>query len=130
MIKYLTFIVLFCIHSTAFAEILIPLPYDKPENISWPNKEKEYYSDIWNTNAITNVSEPSMIMYKPTKEKNNGTSVILAPGGGIYALSIESEGRNIAKWLNEKGITVFILKYRLVPTGEDGIQDLINIVRV
>jgi acetyl esterase/lipase len=50
--------------------------------------------------------------------------VIVAPGGGLYALSIESEGTDVAKWLNEKGITAFVLKYRLVPTGEDGVQEI------
>jgi acetyl esterase/lipase len=30
----------------------------------------------------------------------------------------------VARWLNEKGITAFVLKYRLVPTGEDGVRDL------
>jgi len=55
---------------------------------------------------------------------SNGTSVIIAPGGGLYALSIESEGTAVAKWLNEQGITAFVLKYRLVPTGEDGVQEI------
>lgn len=125
----LPLIICFMLSFTAHAETHISLPFDVPKDITWQHPEQEYYSKIWNTNAITNVSQPSMIMYQPEKEKVNGTSVILAPGGGIYALSIESEGRNIADWLVEKGVTVFILKYRLVPTGKDGIQDLLDIVK-
>lgn len=112
----------------SFAQTNIPLPHTSPSDITWTTAEKEYYTKSWNSMAITNVSKPELIMYRPSKNLDNGTSVIIAPGGGIYALSIDSEGRNIAKWLNNKGITAFILKYRLVPTGEDGIQDLINIV--
>ena len=63
-----------------------------------------------------------MEVFRP--ENPNGTSVIVAPGGGLYALSIKSEGTDVAKWLNKKGITAFVLKYRLVPTGEDGVKEI------
>ncbi len=110
-------------------ETIIALPHIKPDSIIWPNLEKEYFSNDWNSNAITNVSTPALIVYRPAVKKQNGTSVIIAPGGGIYALSIDSEGEKVAEWLNSKGITAFILKYRLVPTGEDGIKDLIEIIK-
>lgn len=110
-------------------EQIISLPYKEPDGISWSHPEKEYFSTEWGANAITNVSAPQLLMYAPDEQKRNGSSVILAPGGGVYALSIDGEGRNIAHWLNERGITVFILKYRLVPTGDDGIKDLIEIAK-
>lgn len=62
-----------------------------------------------------------MEVFKP--DEPNGTAVIIAPGGGLYAHSINSEGNDVAKWLNKKGITAFVLKYRLVPTGENAIKD-------
>ena len=71
---------------------------------------------------VTNVSVPTMEVFRP--QNPNGTSVIVAPGGSLYALSIESEGTMAAKWLNTKGITAFVLKYRLVPTGEDGVKEI------
>jgi len=52
----------------------------------------------------------------------NRTSFIVAPGGSLCALIIESEGIMVAKRLNTKGITAFVLEYRLVPTGEDGVK--------
>ncbi len=58
---------------------------------------------------------------------NTGTSVIIAPGGGLFALSIESEGIQVAKWLAKKGITAFVLRYRLIPTGEDGVTEISEI---
>ena len=55
----------------------------------------------------------------------NGTAVIICPGGGFHALSINSEGVDVAKWLNDKGVTGFVLKYRLVPTGKDGVREML-----
>lgn len=104
------------------AQNIIKLPFDPDEDVQWKGGEKEYYSDIWQTQVVTNVSKPTLEIYKP--EKPNGTSVIIAPGGGLYALSINSEGKDVAKWLLEKGITAFVLKYRLVPTGADGVKEI------
>lgn len=129
MLRTTVFILCTIFHSSVFAVITIKLPYETPNEVHWTTPEREYFAKQWGGNAITNVSEPEMLMYQPSAEKNNGTSVILAPGGGIYALSIGQEGYNVAKYLTNKGVTVFILKYRLVPTGKDGIEDLINIVK-
>lgn len=110
--------------STINAQDIIELPYNKIDDVVWENNEKEYYSNIWQTQVVTNVSVPTMQVFRPSAEKNTGTAVIIAPGGGLYAHSIESEGNLVAKWLAEKGITGFVLKYRLVPTGEDGVADI------
>ncbi|MGB3144031.1 MAG: alpha/beta hydrolase [Maribacter sp.] len=101
---------------------IIDLPFEPNPDVVWNTAENEYYSNIWQTEVVTNVSEPRLEVYEATNP--NGTSVIVAPGGGLYGLSINSEGRDVAKWLNEKGITAFVLKYRLVPTGVDGVQDI------
>ncbi|TDS16995.1 acetyl esterase/lipase [Maribacter caenipelagi] len=104
------------------AQKMVDLPFDSEPNVNWPTAEKEYYSDIWETKVVTNVAIPRLEVFEA--DQPNGTSVIVAPGGGLYGLSIESEGRDVAKWLNKKGITAFVLKYRLVPTGIDGIQEI------
>lgn len=106
------------------AQQIIKLPHEKSAQIIWEGEEKEYFSDIWQNQVVTNVSIPTLSIYKPTPEKNTGVSVVIAPGGGLYALSIESEGKEVARWLNEKGITAFVLKYRLVPTGDDGVAEI------
>lgn len=108
--------------SSIYAQNIIPIPHETSENTTWVGEEKEYFSDIWQTPVVTNVSVPTMELFQP--ENPNGVSVIIAPGGGLYALSIESEGTAVAKWLNKKGITAFVLKYRLVPTGEDGVKEI------
>ena len=109
------------------AQEIIELPNEGGENITWKNSEKEYFSDIWQTQVVTNVSKPTMQVFKPREKHNSGTAVIVAPGGGLYAHSINSEGNDVGKWLAEKGITTFVLKYRLVPTGKDGVQEVTDL---
>jgi len=103
---------------------VIKLPIDTPTDIIWQNDEKEYYSEIWKTQVVTNVSSPSMQVFQPDEENNTGATVIIAPGGGLYAHSIHSEGNDVATWLTKKGITAFVLKYRLVPTGVDRVAEI------
>lgn len=122
MKKNILTIVSICMINIAFAQEIIELPHENAEGTTWEGDEKAYYSEIWQNDVVTNVSVPTMEVFRP--ESPNGTSVIVAPGGGLYALSITSEGTDVAKWLNEKGITAFVLKYRLVPTGEDGVKEI------
>jgi acetyl esterase/lipase len=116
---------LFCllINTLAHAQDITPLPYKNAEGIKWPTPERQYFSSIWETEVITNVAKPSLLVFKADPKLANGTSVIIAPGGALYAHSINSEGIDVAKWLQKKGITAFVLKYRLVPTGKDGVKE-------
>lgn len=106
----------------ASAQEIVQIPHEKAIGTTWEGGEKEYFSKLWQNDVVTNVSVPTMEVFRP--EKPNGVSVIVAPGGGLYALSINSEGNDVAKWLNDQDITAFVLKYRLVPTGEDGVQEI------
>lgn len=103
---------------------LYPGPAPGTEDWTFDVGEKEYFSKIFNTEVVTNVSQPTLTPYLPDPDKANGTAVIIAPGGGFHALSINSEGIDVAKWLNERGVAGFVLRYRLVPTGEDGVKDM------
>lgn len=123
------FNLLFCFTLTfgLMAQEIIDLPItESDESINFNKKEQNYFSQIWQTQVVTNVSKPTMEVFRPDKENNSGTAVVICPGGGMYALSIESEGNMVAKWLAKKGVTAFVLKYRLVPTGEDGTSDLMT----
>jgi acetyl esterase/lipase len=75
--------------------------------------------------VVTNVSQPTLTVYAAAPAVANGTAVVIAPGGGFHALSINSEGVDVAKWLTARGVTAFVLKYRLVPTGDDGVQEFV-----
>jgi acetyl esterase/lipase len=124
--KQLTLITAACLFaSLAHADTPIRL-YDGPAPGSeeWTHSEKQYHSSIFQTEVVTNVVHPSLTPFLPTEE-STGSAVIIAPGGGFHALSINSEGNDVAKWLNEKGIAAFVLRYRLFPTGKDGVQEML-----
>ena len=85
-----------------------------PGSESWTWNEAENDNNSWQTKVVYNVSRPTLTVFMPEAGKSNGTAVIIAPGGAFHALSINSEGFDVAKWLVQKGITCFVLKYRLV----------------
>jgi predicted peptidase len=84
-----------------------------PGSESWTWTEAENDSNLWQTKVVYNVSKPTLTIFQPQDGKANGTAVIIAPGGAFHALSINSEGNDVAKKLVEKGVTCFVLKYRL-----------------
>jgi len=84
--------------------------------------EKQYFSQAWHTNVVTNVTEPSLTVFKPTNRQNSGSGIVICPGGGYMALSIDSEGNDVARYLAARGMTAFVLKYRLAPTATDATQ--------
>jgi len=106
------------------AQEIVQLDTKGNPDVEYTTQERTYYSPIWDTDVVTNVSVPSMQVFRPEEDTNTGTAVIIAPGGALYAHSITSEGNDVAKWLAQKGVTAFVLKYRLVPTGKEGITEV------
>ncbi len=106
------------------AQDVIPLyPGTAPGSTAESYPEKEYFSKLWNTEVVANVTKPSLEVFKPAPELRNGTAVVVCPGGGFMALSITSEGTDVAKFLAERGVTAFVLKYRIAHTGEDATEE-------
>lgn len=68
---------------------------------------------------VRNVTFPTLTPVLPAPGTANGAAVIVAPGGGFMFLSMDSEGWRVAQALADRGITAFVLKYRLNPTPED-----------
>ena len=58
---------------------------------------------------------PTLTAYLPTQASTGG-AMIVCPGGGYGALA-DHEGAPIARWLNDAGITAFVLRYRLPGRG-------------
>jgi acetyl esterase/lipase len=65
---------------------------------------------------LRNVSEPTLTVFSPEPARANGVGVIVCPGGGWQVLAWEHEGLEVARWLNGRGYTAFLLKYRVSPT--------------
>jgi acetyl esterase/lipase len=62
---------------------------------------------------VSNVSKPTLAIYKPSAEKDTGASVVICPGGGYSILATSHEGDDVARWLNTIGVTGIVLKYRV-----------------
>lgn len=71
---------------------------------------------------VTNVSKPTLSIFRPEKEKDTGAAVVIAPGGGYHILAWDLEGEEVAEWLNSIGVTGIVLKYR-VPRRADQPKD-------
>lgn len=62
---------------------------------------------------IAKISKPTISVFRSAKAKPNGAAVIIFPGGGYWINAIQHEGFDVAKRLNEAGITAFVVKYRI-----------------
>jgi acetyl esterase/lipase len=51
-------------------------------------------------------------------EKPNGTAVVVCPGGGYSGRATDHEGKQVAEWLNARGVHAFVLRYRTVNEGK------------
>src|SRR4029078_7976577 len=67
------------------------------------------------------VVTPTITAYLPDPAKSTGTGVIIAPGGAFLALTISLEATDAAKWLQQRGMAAFVLKYRTVEKKSEGI---------
>jgi acetyl esterase/lipase len=115
--------------SVCAAQDVIPLyPGVAPGSSPASYPEKAYFSKVWNTEVVSNVTKPTLTVFKPAPELRNGTAVVICPGGGFMALSIESEGLEVAHYLVAKGVTAFVLKYRLAQTGDDATQEFTTLI--
>lgn len=83
---------------------------EKPGFKMDPEKEQPK-KDANDVKRVTNVTDPTITIYKA--EKPNGTAVVVCPGGGYNILAIEHEGTQVCEYLNTLGVTAVLLKYRV-----------------
>ena len=96
-------------------DFVLPLYSDKiPNSINTGQKEKIEKSDIV---LISNVQNPDIAVYLPSKRFATGQAVVICPGGGYWVLAYDLEGTDIARYLNSIGVAGIVLKYRLPTSG-------------
>jgi acetyl esterase/lipase len=108
---------------------------DKPLTVDlWPGKPPGDKADVGDEKVlenkpgekevkrITNVSHPTLTVFRPDPGKDTGAAVVIAPGGGYNILAWDLEGEEVAAWLNSLGVTGVVLKYR-VPRRPDSPKD-------
>jgi lysophospholipase L1-like esterase/dienelactone hydrolase len=108
---------IFTVHAQQKVIQLYNGPAPGSENWNWDEKEKDY--DQMHLKIVYNVSRPTLTVFLPDSSIATGAAVIVCPGGGFQFLSIESEGYDVARWLNKKGVAAFVLKYRLTHSLTD-----------
>jgi acetyl esterase/lipase len=96
-----------------------------PGSESWTHKEMTVADTPLGT-VVFNVVTPTLTAYLPDKSKASGAGVIIAPGGAFVALAIDLEGNEVARWLQQRGIAAFVLKYRIMEKKGQGIPAGMN----
>ncbi|EJL34351.1 alpha/beta hydrolase [Novosphingobium sp. AP12] len=87
------------------------------------------FDDRW----VTGIATPTLEVRRPAYQ--DGSAVVIVPGGGYGFLSVDNEGEEQARWLSERGVTCFILYYRLPQEGWKNqavvpLQDIQRAIRV
>lgn len=85
---------------------------DRPE-------QEMLVTEPWPHRILRNVTVPIVEPFLPDPTAATGTGVVIAPGGAHHILAIDHEGYDVARWLQQRGIAAFVLKYRVLPTPED-----------
>lgn len=110
----------FLLAGTANPQAVNIWPGAAPGSENWTHKERTVENTPLGT-VVFNVVTPTLTAYLPEPAKATGTGVIIAPGGAFVALAIDLEGHNVARWLQERGIAAFVLKYRIMEKRQEGI---------
>jgi acetyl esterase/lipase len=120
----LTLVTAFCCYAQTAPQTLNIWPGAAPGSEKWTQKEGVEKTPIGS--IVFNVVTPTLTVYLPEQAKATGTGVIIAPGGAFVRLAMDLEGNDVARWLQNKGIAAFVLKYRLVEKHQEGIPADLN----
>ncbi|MGE9270468.1 MAG: alpha/beta hydrolase, partial [Verrucomicrobiales bacterium] len=97
----------------AMAEEWKPLwPGDAP-GAARPVEGTEKIGDGW---RYENIEQPEYVFYQAPETrtvKRTGQGVVIFPGGGYTLLAMDHEGHDYAKWLNDRGVSAMVVKYRV-----------------
>jgi len=91
-------------------------PPDETETVG--AETSEIKGDKRKIKIVSNVTRPTITVFRAPSDKDTGTAVLICPGGGYNVLAMDLEGEEVAAWLNSIGVTGIILKYR-VPRRAD-----------
>jgi len=89
-----------------------------PGSEQWQRSETVTLRDD-GTQVFFNVRSPEVQVYLPSEQRANGTAAIMLPGGGLRMLSIGNDTQETIAKLNEQGVAVFLLKYRILQREPD-----------
>ncbi|MBN2589523.1 MAG: alpha/beta hydrolase [Sedimentisphaerales bacterium] len=79
---------------------------------------------------ITDITDPSITVFKSKQSQEKTPAVIICPGGGYSYLAFNKEGTKIAEWFNSLGITGIVLKYRAPNQRDNAFKDIQRAIRI
>ncbi|TDE11004.1 alpha/beta hydrolase [Dyadobacter psychrotolerans] len=100
------------LNSMAQTETLMLWPDGKIPNFRINTVEEKSVVDGAGILRISGVTVPSMTVFIAPRDKATGAGVLICPGGG-YGVLASHIGSVLTNWFNERGISAFVLKYRL-----------------
>lgn len=80
-----------------------------------PRTEPLWPNGVPGTLGDTEADKPAIAIYAAVTPAPTRPAVVVCPGGAYAALAVDHEGKQVAEWLNARGIAAFVLKYRLGP---------------
>lgn len=103
-------------------EVIALWPDGPPDPLPDVGAEATYHQAIGgepDVECVRNVTRTTLTVFRPEAGKANGTGVVICPGGGWRMLAWRHEGLDMARWFAARGVTAFVLKYRVTGTPED-----------
>jgi acetyl esterase/lipase len=78
-----------------------------------PNSKESSVKEGERSGMFSGVTNPTLEVFLPEKEKSTGAAVVICPGGGYAVVVYQGEGVQTAKEFIRNGVAAFVLKYRL-----------------
>lgn len=93
---------------TVLAAVVCTIAIHAQTVLLWPNGAPGAKGD-------SDADKPTLALFPASGPNKVPTAVVVCPGGGYVNLAMSYEGIDVAHWLNNLGISAFVLKYRLGP---------------
>ncbi|MDO5980194.1 alpha/beta hydrolase [Flavivirga spongiicola] len=133
-IKFVNTFMLIFLFSLIASSQTNEIVYLWPDKVSGKNKIKHDAVQTPDTTGhvvrLTDVTNPTLTVFKPKDSISNGIGVIVCPGGGYKILAIDKEGYEVAEWLNTLGFTAFVLQYSVPDKREAALYDIQRAIRI
>ena len=101
-------------------------PQGAPDNNGLP-ADKAVYAE----SHAEKIAEADYMLFRADPSKATGQAVVICPGGAYLGVAYTHEGIQVAQWMNERGITALMLRYRM-PNGHPDIpvEDALAAIRM
>jgi acetyl esterase/lipase len=111
-------------------ETIFLWPNEMPNGNTAKRKSLQETDTTCNVKKLTEVTDPSIVVFKSDESINNGIGILICPGGSYTILAIDLEGYEIAQWLNKLGYTAYVIQYRVPNNQKGALNDLQRAIKI